>query len=95
MITKQIEKDLRRTFPNNVCFMHPSSAGIPRLRRILRSFSYLYPDIGYCQGMVYQLVLLASISPPPIKRKEVWTENNLEILQFLIEIYFFNSKKFR
>lgn len=48
---KQIEKDLLRTFPSNYCFMSQQSIGIPRLRRILQSIAWLYPSIGYCQGM--------------------------------------------
>ncbi|KAJ8037117.1 Small G protein signaling modulator 3-like [Holothuria leucospilota] len=48
--TKQIEKDLLRTMPSNACFSSNRSPGIPRLRRILGAISWLYPDIGYCQG---------------------------------------------
>lgn len=48
--SKQIEKDLVQILPNNVCFSHPTSTGVPRLRRILRALAWLYPDIGYCQG---------------------------------------------
>lgn len=48
--SKQIEKDLLRILPTNACFSHPNATGIPRLRRILRSIAWLYPDIGYCQG---------------------------------------------
>ncbi|XP_022670532.1 small G protein signaling modulator 3-like [Varroa jacobsoni] len=51
MTSKQIEKDLLRTLPNNICFAKKDSTGIPRLRRILRGIAWLYPDIGYCQGM--------------------------------------------
>lgn len=47
---KAIEKDLLRTIPNNACFSNFNSLGIPRLRRILKSVAWLYPDIGYCQG---------------------------------------------
>ena len=49
--SKQIEKDLLRTLPTNACFYSASSVGIPRLRRILQSIAWLYPNIGYCQGM--------------------------------------------
>ncbi|XP_048575778.1 small G protein signaling modulator 3 homolog isoform X3 [Nematostella vectensis] len=49
--SKQIEKDLLRTMPNNACFSTPTSTGLLRMRRILRSLAWLYPDIGYCQGM--------------------------------------------
>lgn len=50
-VIKAIEKDLHRTLPTNACFMQMNGAGIVRLRRILLSIAYLYPDIGYCQGM--------------------------------------------
>ncbi|XP_021918012.1 small G protein signaling modulator 3 homolog isoform X2 [Zootermopsis nevadensis] len=61
MTSKQIEKDLLRTMPGNVCFSHLDSTGIPRLRRLLRGLAWLYPDIGYCQGtgmMASSLLLL-------------------------------------
>ncbi|VDK37696.1 unnamed protein product [Taenia asiatica] len=50
-ISRQIEKDLLRTMPNNVCFSSASSIGIPRLRRLLTAIAWLYTDIGYCQGL--------------------------------------------
>jgi hypothetical protein len=53
MTSKQIEKDLLRTMPGNVCFSHMDSTGIPRLRRILRGLAWLYPDIGYAQDYQY------------------------------------------
>lgn len=46
----QIERDLLRTLPANVCFARPGATGIGRLRRVLRAVSWLYPEIGYCQG---------------------------------------------
>jgi small G protein signaling modulator 3 len=49
--SKQIEKDLLRTLPTNACFYSSNSVGIPRLRRVLQSIAWLYPSIGYCQGM--------------------------------------------
>ncbi|VDD87375.1 unnamed protein product [Enterobius vermicularis] len=50
-ITAQIEKDLLRTLPTNLCFWQSDSKGIDSLRRVLRSVAYMYPDVGYCQGM--------------------------------------------
>ncbi|XP_078713209.1 small G protein signaling modulator 3 isoform X2 [Lampetra fluviatilis] len=50
LTAKQIEKDLLRTMPTNVCFSEMTSTGVPRLRRLLRALAWLYPDIGYCQG---------------------------------------------
>ncbi|KAL7288961.1 hypothetical protein TKK_0016922 [Trichogramma kaykai] len=50
MTSKQIEKDILRIMPANVCFNNLHSTGIPRLRRVMRGLAWLYPDIGYCQG---------------------------------------------
>lgn len=44
LTAKQIEKDLLRTMPNNACFSTPTSTGLLRLRRILRSLAWLYTD---------------------------------------------------
>jgi hypothetical protein len=49
--SRQIEKDLLRTLPSNACFSTANSVGIPRLRRILQTLAWIYPNIGYCQGM--------------------------------------------
>ncbi|CAF0727004.1 unnamed protein product [Adineta ricciae] len=51
LYSKQIEKDLLRTLPTNACFMTINASGISRLRRVLRAIAWLFPDIGYCQGM--------------------------------------------
>ncbi|XP_066158762.1 small G protein signaling modulator 3 homolog isoform X3 [Euwallacea fornicatus] len=51
MTSKQIEKDLLHIMPTNACYSNANSTGIPRLRRILRGVAWLYPDIGYCQGL--------------------------------------------
>uniref|UniRef100_F1KV49 RUN and TBC1 domain-containing protein 3 n=1 Tax=Ascaris suum TaxID=6253 RepID=F1KV49_ASCSU len=62
-IGAQIEKDLLRTLPNNICFWRENSKGIEALRRVLRSVAYMYPDVGYCQGMgviVASLLLFCS-----------------------------------
>ncbi|VDK72926.1 unnamed protein product [Litomosoides sigmodontis] len=50
-VNVQIEKDLLRTLPNNICFWDHNSKGIKSLRRVLKSIAYIYPDIGYCQGI--------------------------------------------
>lgn len=49
--SKQIEKDLLRTLPSNACFNSINSVGVPRLRRVLQAIAWLYPNIGYCQGL--------------------------------------------
>lgn len=61
MTSKQIERDLLRILPTNACFRTLSGTGVSRLRRILRSLAWLFPDIGYCQGtgvIVASLLLL-------------------------------------
>ncbi|KAK6639092.1 Small G protein signaling modulator 3 [Polyplax serrata] len=60
--SKQIEKDLLRTLPGNICFNQMTSIGISKLRRILHALAWLYPEIGYCQGtgmIAASLLLLA------------------------------------
>ena len=47
--TIQIEKDLRRTFPDHEVF--ESDEGISTLRRVLVIYSWLNPEVGYCQSM--------------------------------------------
>lgn len=41
----EIEKDLHRTFPNNVVF--ESADGIDALRRVLLAYSVRNPTVGY------------------------------------------------
>ncbi len=45
-IVKQIDKDLLRTMPHNVCFRNVNGVGVASLRRVLRAIAYLYPDLG-------------------------------------------------
>uniref|UniRef100_A0A5S6PZI2 RUN and TBC1 domain-containing protein 3 n=1 Tax=Trichuris muris TaxID=70415 RepID=A0A5S6PZI2_TRIMR len=51
VVFKQIEKDLLRTLPNNICFSQADCVGVKRLRQVLRALSYVFPEVGYCQGM--------------------------------------------
>ena len=57
MTSRQIEKDLLRTLPGHVCFNNKKATGVPRLRRILRGVAWLYPDVGYCQGIWNMLLI--------------------------------------
>jgi hypothetical protein len=52
----EIEKDLHRTFPNNVVF--ETTDGIDSLRRVLLAYSVRNPKIGYCQSMNFICALL-------------------------------------
>ncbi|PAV77441.1 hypothetical protein WR25_09213 [Diploscapter pachys] len=54
----QIERDLLRTQPNNICFWKKNGPGIDALRRILKSVAFIYPDLGYCQGMGVVVAIL-------------------------------------
>ena len=45
----EIEKDLRRTFPDN--HLYESEEGLAMLRRVLMAYSVYNPAIGYCQSM--------------------------------------------
>ncbi|KAF7721327.1 hypothetical protein EC973_004871 [Apophysomyces ossiformis] len=62
-----IERDLHRTFPENVQFRSDASAGIPStdhvpaiaaLRRVLSAFSVYCPSIGYCQSLNFVVGML-------------------------------------
>ena len=52
----EIDKDVPRTFPDVPGFNDPT--GQRRLVRILRSYSLLDPEVGYCQGMNFVAGLL-------------------------------------
>uniref|UniRef100_A0AC35U4F2 RUN and TBC1 domain-containing protein 3 n=1 Tax=Rhabditophanes sp. KR3021 TaxID=114890 RepID=A0AC35U4F2_9BILA len=59
-IDSQIEKDVLRTLPNHLCFLREDSVGVNSLRNLLKAIAFLYPDLGYCQGigMVVANILL-------------------------------------
>jgi hypothetical protein len=45
----QIELDLLRTLPNNKHYDSIENEGIDKLRKVLLSYSWHNPVIGYCQ----------------------------------------------
>ncbi|GME83438.1 unnamed protein product [Ambrosiozyma monospora] len=60
--TEAIEKDLHRTFPENIHFNNTKddeeSALLGTLRRVLKCFSHYKPKIGYCQSLNFIAGLL-------------------------------------
>ena len=46
-----IERDLHRTYPAHEMFFSKDGVGQSEMRRILRAYAVLDPDLGYCQGM--------------------------------------------
>ncbi|GMT05883.1 hypothetical protein PENTCL1PPCAC_28057 [Pristionchus entomophagus] len=70
----QIEKDLLRTLPNNICFYRKISVGIESLRRVLKAVAYIYPDLGYCQGMGVVVSTLLLFLP---EETTFWTMTSL------------------
>lgn len=58
---EQIEKDLKRTFPNHVQFK--GDTGQRSLYRVLHAFACHNPKVGYCQGMGFVVALLLMYIP--------------------------------
>ena len=67
-----IERDLHRTFPDNINFRSDSKASIAMakespilvsLRRVLRAFAFHAPRIGYCQSLNFLTGLLLLFLP--------------------------------
>jgi len=73
-VSVQIEKDLLRSLPSNYCFLKSESLGTKALRRVLKAIAFMYPDLGYCQGMgivVASLILVCS------EESTFWIMNSL------------------
>ncbi|XP_071135491.1 TBC1 domain family member 2B-like isoform X1 [Mytilus edulis] len=77
--TKQIELDLLRTLPNNRHYESIENEGIEKLRKVLLSYSWHNPSIGYCQG----LNRLAAISLLFLSEEEAFW-NLVAIVDFLM-----------
>ena len=71
-----IERDLHRTFPDNVRFKpEPGTSSteetelLVSLRRVLQSFALQHPQIGYCQSLNFIAALLLLFMP---EEKAFW-----------------------
>ncbi|VDO60056.1 unnamed protein product [Haemonchus placei] len=58
----QIERSLLRTLPNNICFWKKNCTGIDALRRVLKAVAFIYPDLGFCEGMGVNVAMLICFS---------------------------------
>ncbi|KAL8926152.1 MAG: hypothetical protein Q9208_003055 [Pyrenodesmia sp. 3 TL-2023] len=73
---ESIERDLHRTFPDNIHFRpdHPTQPGVETrllssLRRVLQAFAVHRPQIGYCQSLNFLAGLLLLFLP---EEKTFW-----------------------
>ncbi|KAI4258775.1 MAG: hypothetical protein LQ352_001084 [Teloschistes flavicans] len=73
---ESIERDLHRTFPDNIHFKpdHPAQRGcettlLSSLRRVLQAFAVYRPQIGYCQSLNFLAGLLLLFLP---EEKTFW-----------------------
>ncbi|CAI7853340.1 unnamed protein product, partial [Closterium sp. NIES-54] len=48
---KEIERDVNRTFPNHRLFQEERGAGQQSLFNVIKAYSVLDKEVGYCQGM--------------------------------------------
>ncbi|CCW70024.1 unnamed protein product [Phytomonas sp. Hart1] len=55
-----IERDLARTFPNNILFQEEGGAGQMFLRNVLHAYAACDPEVGYTQGMAFLVGALAT-----------------------------------
>lgn len=62
-INDEITKDLHRQFPTHEIFARRDGSGQQDLYRILKAYSILKPDIGYCQGQAPLAAVLLMIMP--------------------------------
>lgn len=64
-INDEIIKDLHRQFPNHIQFSGINTKGQQDLFTVLKNFSIIKPDIGYCQGEAPIVSVLLMHIPDP------------------------------
>jgi len=57
-VHESIYRDVGRTFPRHVIFKHKLGLGQKSLANVLRAYSVLDTEVGYCQGMGFVVGLL-------------------------------------
>jgi len=62
-INQEISKDLHRQFPSHEIFATRDGSGQQDLFRILKAYSILKPEVGYCQGQAPLAAVLLMIMP--------------------------------
>lgn len=59
----EIERDVDRTFPNHIMFRSTGGSAQASLRRVLRWYAGVDPEVGYCQGMGFLVGLFLTYMP--------------------------------
>ncbi|KAG5456617.1 MAG: hypothetical protein BJ554DRAFT_3596 [Olpidium bornovanus] len=63
---KSILRDLARTFPKHEHFREKEGEGQTGLYNVVKAYSILDPEVGYCQGLTFLVgPLLLNVSPRP------------------------------
>lgn len=60
---ESINRDIGRTFPRHVIFLKENGLGQRALSNVLRAYSALDREVGYCQGMGFVVGLLLGYIP--------------------------------
>lgn len=70
--TEEIAKDLHRSLPEYAAYQ--TSEGLEKLRRVLVAYSWMCPDVGYCQAMN---IVVATLLIYQTEDQAFWTLHEL------------------
>lgn len=85
LTTEDIEKDLERTFPRHEMFCH-GGVGQDSLRRVLRAYANVDPEVGYCQGMSFIAGLFLMYMPEDCAFCGLLTALHRQVRTFIIRL---------